>query len=453
MDSLMRPSGIPAVGDIPWGSHFCQFYAEREDLVDGLVPYFKAGLENNELCLWVASDPFRADDARTMLRSAVPDLDDRIRDGQIEILDHEEWYMRSGKRTAAEVLQGWVHRHDRALAEGYAGLRLTGNTYWLQRSDWTGFVEYESRVSQTFQGHHIIGLCSYCTGTCQGKDVLDVVRNHQFALAREGGEWQVIESAALKIAKEQLQQLNVQLEQRVKQRTSELEDALRVRDQFLSIASHELKTPITSLQLYVDSILRAYQREPLNAEQTTSRLSKAKDQCGRLEKLVNQLLDVSRASSGPLPLDTEEMDLAELAHTTAERLSEELGRAGCRLSVEAAGPVVGTWDRTRLEQVLTNLLANPVKYAPGCKVHVAVLQRGEDAVLSVRDEGPGIAPKDQSRIFERFVQLTPQRSSGFGLGLWIVRQIVDAHGGRLSLESQLGSGSTFTVTLPRRLRS
>ena len=450
MDTPMRPSGIPAVGDLTWGSHFCHFYRDRADLVDSLVPFFKAGLEHDEQCLWVTSEPFGAEDARAMLRAAVPDLDSRIHRGDIEIVDHRDWYRWAGNTNADEVLRGWVERKDRALAGGYAGLRLSGNTYWLERQDWQGFIDYESRVSETFYGQNIIGLCSYCFNRCSSEDVVDVVRNHQFALTRRAGEWDIIESASLKLAKEELRKLNADLERRVEERTAELREALRIRDQFLSVASHELKTPITSLQLYVDGLVRAQQREPLPPDQVIARLAKAKDQCGRLERLINNLLDVSRASAGTLPMEVEKVDLAEVARTSTERLSEDLRRAGCQVTLDASEPIIGTWDRLRLEQVITNLLSNVVKYAAGTWVEVSVIDEGDQAKLIVRDGGEGIPEKDQKRIFERFVQVSPKaQQGGFGLGLWIIRQIVEAHGGSIAVTSGVGAGSTFTVTLPR----
>jgi signal transduction histidine kinase len=452
MEIEQRPSGMPEVGDVAWGAHFCQFYGQREDLIDSLVPFFKAGLEHNEQCLWVTSEPFRAADARAMLGAAVRDLDQRIARGQIEIIDHHDWYMRAGDRTASEVLQGWVDRHDAALAGGYDGLRLTGNTYWLERNDWAGFREYESRVTRTFEGKRIIGLCSYCSSKCQGTDVLDVIRNHQFALVREDGEWQLIESAALKEAKQELRELNRQLEDRVKQRTAELEDALQIRDQFLSVASHELKTPITSLQLYVEGLLLSYAREPVAPEVATRRLDKIKGQCGRLERLINQLLDVSRATSGGrLPMDVEDVDLAELTRAACEASGEALRRAGCELVVDADRPVNGSWDPMRLEQVLANLLNNAVRHAPGTRVVVEVREVDDRAVLTVRDGGPGVPEGESARIFERFVQAGPRPDNGgFGLGLWIVREIAEAHGGEATVDSQPGSGAAFTVSLPRQ---
>jgi signal transduction histidine kinase len=449
--TAMRPSGLEAVGALPWGAHFCQFYGEREDLVDSLVPFFKAGLDHNEKCLWVTSEPLRAEEARTALRNAVPDLDDRLKSEQIEIIDHRDWYIRTGKADASATLRGWVQREEQALADGFAGLRLTGNTYWVERSDWDGFVDYEARVTKTFAGHRIIGLCSYCLGRCQPADILDVVANHQFALTRRRGEWQLLESASLRAAKDELQRVNTELERRVQERTGELMRAVSARDEFLSVASHELKTPITSLQLYVHGILRAQASGQLPPEQLGQRLTRVSEQCSRLDKLVNNLLDVSRSEAKVLPMQREALDLALLVSETAERFVEEFARARCQVSINAADPVVGHWDRMRLEQVFTNLFQNVVRYAPGAPVDITVTDEGAQARVVVRDGGPGIPEKEHGRIFERFIQAEGPRSfaGGFGLGLWVVKQVTEAHGGSVSLESEPGAGAAFTVVLPR----
>jgi signal transduction histidine kinase len=447
-----RPSGLMAVGALPWGAHFCQFYGEREDLVDTLVPYFKAGLETREKCLWVTSEPLRAEDAKTALRNAVPDLEARLASGQLEIIDHEDWYIRTGKTDAEATLRGWVEQEEQALAAGFAGLRLTGNTYWVERSDWKGFVDYEAHVSKTFAGHRIIGLCSYCLGRCQPHDILDVVANHQFALTRREGEWQLLESASLKQAKAELQRLNLELERRVDERTAELQRAVAARDEFLSVASHELKTPITSLQLYVQGMARAQTSGSLTPEQLTTRLQRIREQCGRLDKLVNNLLDVSRAGANVPSMNRERFDLAALVSDTAERFAEEFARARCEVTIHAEDPVLGEWDRMRLEQVFTNLFQNAARYAPGSAVTIRVTEEGGRALVTVRDTGPGIPRREHARIFERFTQAEGPRAfaGGFGLGLWLVRQVVEAHGGTVSLTSRPGAGATFTVALPPR---
>jgi signal transduction histidine kinase len=445
---LMRPSGLSAVGELPWGAHFCQFYGGAADLVDALVPYFKAGLENNEKCLWVTCDPLRADDAKVALRNAVPDLAARMAANQIEILDHEQWYLRTGHQDATATLRGWVEREQQALADGFSGIRLTGNTYWVERNDWTGFVDYESRVTETFRGHRIIGLCSYCLQRCQPADILDVVANHQFALVRREGEWQVLETAALSRAKQDLERVNQELERRVADRTAELERAVRARDEFLSVASHELKTPITSLQLYVQGMLRS-NGGALQPEQQ-SRMDRVLRQCTRLEKLVNNLLDVSRADAIVPPLHVEEGDLSALTQDLAERFAEEFARARCQVRLDAPLPVVGRWDAMRVEQALTNLFQNATRYAPGSNVEISVTADAGEAKVVVSDSGPGVPEEDQERIFGRFTQSQSPRAfaGGFGLGLWIVRQVAEAHGGSISLTSQPGHGATFTLTLP-----
>ena len=190
----MRKTGIPFLGDVPWGTHFCQFYRTRDDLLDILVPYFREGLQNNEFCMWVTSEPLHADDARRALTAAVPDLDRRIADGQMEILDYSQWYTTGGHFSADRVLQGWVDKETAALARGYGGLRLTGNTFWLEQSHWQDFSDYEAVVDSVLPQRRMLALCTYSLDRCGAFEVVDVVSNHQFALIKRDGRWEIIES-------------------------------------------------------------------------------------------------------------------------------------------------------------------------------------------------------------------------------------------------------------------
>lgn len=226
------------------------------------------------------------------------------------------------------------------------------------------------------------------------------------------------------------------------------QDAVRVRDEFLSIASHELKTPLTSLALQSDSLRASAGRG--DAEALVRKSEVIRRSVDRLTRLVASLLDLSRINAGRLELELEPVDLAEVARDVVARFEEEAARAACPLSLEAPEPVVGRWDRVRLDQVLTNLLGNAVKYGPGRPVEVRVLADGDRALLSVRDHGIGISAADQRRIFERFERAVSRRHyGGFGLGLWIVREIVEVLGGTVRVESAPGAGSTFTVALSR----
>src|SRR5215203_4170413 len=194
------PTGIQAVGDVPFGTHFCQFYRTKEDLIDTLVPYFLEGLRNNELCLWVTSENLRVEEARGLLRDALPDFDDHDARGQIGIYDFRDWYLKSGG-SPSQALQAWVDHERLAIENGYQGLRLAGDTAWLERSGWDEFVAYEEAVNGTFRNFRIVGICTYHLESCTAEDVIDVCRNHQFALTRRAGDWELIESSSLKMAK------------------------------------------------------------------------------------------------------------------------------------------------------------------------------------------------------------------------------------------------------------
>jgi signal transduction histidine kinase len=228
--------------------------------------------------------------------------------------------------------------------------------------------------------------------------------------------------------------------------------AVAQRDEFLSVAAHELRTPLTAMKLQVQLLQRELGRA-LPANEAGSRLAAKADAAARhverLEALVDDLLDLSRLTAGKLSLRIEEFDLVELAREVHARMADELARAGCTFTLRAPGPVRGPWDRTRLDQVLTNLVHNALKYGAGQPIEVCVSTEEARALLSVRDRGIGISPEDHARIFERFERAVPGgHYSGFGIGLWICKQIVEALGGEIQVTSSLGEGSTFEVSLP-----
>lgn len=233
-------------------------------------------------------------------------------------------------------------------------------------------------------------------------------------------------------------------------------EAVRLRDEFLSIASHELKTPITTLQLQIQSLTRSGEAvvQGGNLEKFRSRVATADRQVNRLSRLVDSLLDISRITGGRLDLEGEPVDLAAVARDALTRAAEELDRAGCAATLRLEGTShVGQWDRTRLEQILANLLSNSAKYGAGRPVEVAVASDSKTSRLTVRDHGIGIAPEHQARIFDRFERAVSVRHyGGLGLGLWIVRQIVEGHGGSITVASTPGEGSLFTVELPKQTR-
>ncbi len=227
-----------------------------------------------------------------------------------------------------------------------------------------------------------------------------------------------------------------------------LEENMVSRDAFFAAASHELRNPIHSLQLQLLAITRRVEREAApELEWVHARLATAARQLSRLTALVDTLLDVSRIASGRLPLVLEDVDLAEVVADAFERL-EASEQAPITTTLQN---VVGRWDRLRLDQVVTNLVSNALKYGEGRPIEIVVTADEERARFEVTDHGIGIAPHHQERVFERFERaVSDRRYAGFGLGLWITSRIVKEFGGTLSLRSELGVGSTFIVELPRK---
>jgi PAS domain S-box-containing protein len=232
---------------------------------------------------------------------------------------------------------------------------------------------------------------------------------------------------------------------------SEAQRAIRLRDEFMSIASHELRTPLTALSLDLEVMLRLLERQGSEAR-TMQRANKLNAHLGRLKQLVLTLLDVSQIEAGRLAIQLEAMDLRIVAGEVIDRFTEQAAQVQCELRPRLpVGPIEGSWDRLRIDQVLTNLLSNAIRYAPGRPIDVELSAAGSTVTLAVRDHGPGIGPQDLERIFGRFERAASGRGiGGFGLGLWITRQIVIALGGTIRVESDPNVETAFIIELPWR---
>jgi signal transduction histidine kinase len=222
----------------------------------------------------------------------------------------------------------------------------------------------------------------------------------------------------------------------------------RAREEFLHVASHELRGPIGTLRLAVQLLGRDV-RKGRTEDVLAHRLRIIERQAGRLSRLSDMLLDVSRITAGRLELAREAGDLSALVREVVARVVDEAGETGVELRVDAPEEVRCTFDAARLDQVVSNLLSNAVKYGRDAPVDVRVRREAGSAVVEVEDRGIGIAPEDRERIFDQFERaLSARHFGGIGLGLWIVRQLVEAHGGKIRVRSAPGEGATFTVELP-----
>ena len=487
LENQLRYTGFDIIGSVPWGTHFCNFFYTKQDLLEILVPYFKAGLENNEFCIWVTSDPVSVDDALASLRNGIPLFDQYLASNAIEVVQHADWYLKDGQFDAKHVIDGWHDKLNEAIEKGYEGIRINGNEDWLERQVWKDFIEYERELNNTITGKRMIVLCTYPLKKCTASDVLDVAQVHEVAISRRTGKWEVVEIPAIRQTKAQLKVVNDMLERAVGERTQELEIAIarlneeieshkrteasleikvtartrELRDvlkktkelaewksRFASMASHELMTPLATIKIAASHI-RKY-RTRLTPDAVKKKIAIVLEQVDLMIRMLQDLLMLGQADEQKITLKKRKIEVRAFF----ESLKKEIEGATKRSHI-----VHGKFDFKAkhieadddlLRNIFINLLGNAIKFSPG-KSHVWLTVRDLTSALHVeiRDEGLGINTEDISKIFDPFVRgENASNITGTGLGLSIVKKAVDLIGGSITVTSKPGEGSVFSVIIP-----
>src|SRR2546425_6982705 len=467
MTTEMRKTGIDVVGDMPWGTHFCLFYETKDDVLDTLVSYCNAGLESEEFCLWVVSEPVTVDEAKHALNRAVPELDRYLAAHSIEIVSARDWYLQGGTFDLRRVIDGWHEQLTRALARGYAGVRVTGDTAWLEKKDWKDFCEYEEALNESVANQRLAVLCTYPLAACGAAEILDVVRTHQFATAKRHGRWDVIETAGVKQAKAEIKRLNEELEQRVVERTRQLtaaSEALREAQAALTHVTrvttlgevtasfaHELNQPLAAIVNNANACLGLLPRGRHDLDEVREALGDIVGDAERASAIIERVRGLAKRS----PLERVPLRLVDVVDDVVALAAAESAARRVAIRTDVAGdlPLV-LGDRVQLQQVLLNLVVNAMdamSKAEEADRRLEIRGRpethdGAQAItISVQDRGIGLQAGHTQQLFEAFYTTKPH---GMGMGLAISRSIIEAHGGRLWAESNRGPGATFSFRLP-----
>jgi signal transduction histidine kinase len=460
------------------GDHVCLIYDSFEEQMEAMVPFFQDGLSRGERCGYIVDERDAEEVTAALARGGI-DMEAALERGAFLFLTKREAYLRSGAFDPRLMVAFLQQTQDETLAAGFTGLRVTGEMTWALGPELgcERLIEYEALINRFFQGSRSLAICQYNRRRFPAELIRDTLRTHPVAvvgrevhenlfyetpemvLGQESAstrvDWMVDQLQRVRRGERRLVELGEQLARQAAENARlyrEAQAAVRLRDEFLSVATHELKTPLTPLHLKLQGIKREAERSPgetMPSAQVVRAVEGAEGQVRKLAVLVNELLDVARLTEGRLTLAPESVDLPGLLGEVAGRFAPEAVKAGCALRVCAPAGVVGLWDRQRLEQVVTNLLTNALKYGAGKPVSLEAQVVGAHAWIHVRDEGIGIAPRNLERIFGKFERAVPERHyGGLGLGLYIAQQLAHAMGGEIRVASTLGEGSVFTVVLP-----
>jgi len=431
----LRKTGIEIIGDVPWGTHFCMFYNSKDDLLDILIPYFRSGLENGEFCMWITSKPLTKAAARSIMRKAMPEFEDYMKKGQIEILAHDEWYLQDGVFDSDRVLNGWVEKLDQATGMGFNGLRLTGNTFWLEKEIWQDFMVYEEAVNRVIGNYRMLALCTYSMDRCGAAEVLDVAHSHQFVLANRYNKWTMIENAEIQQTKEALSR-----------RTAELENLNEELESLTYTISHDLRSPLRAIDGFANMIIKDAGD---NLDQELFRkLNVIRKNTEKMTHLIDDLLNLSRM--GRAALSVSRIDLNTLVKDVWQEL--RAGNPDRSMDLKLYDLPPASVDGVLMRQVISNLLDNAAKFTKYRKravIEVSGSAADSYNTFCVKDNGAGFDMVHYDKLFEVFRRLHSEKEfEGTGVGLAIVKKIIQKHGGRIWAEGKPNEGAAFYFTIP-----
>lgn len=422
--------GVPGVDKVPFGIHVCHFYRAREDLVDALVPYFAAGLGNNESCVWIS--PFPADEGAAALGRALK-LDAMLDKGQLQIFDANTWHASTKGMDKDAFVQFWLHEEEKALKKGYRGLRSALNTGSLQVDDWDTLMDYEGAVGDAIRDRRILMLCTYDAQKCQATGVLEAVRTHQHTLDRRDVNWE-IDSL---VREDALRTMRARLEHATRLATvAELSAAI----------AHEVNQPLAAVAANASACHRWLSAVPPNLERArlaAERIERDANSAGEVVNRVRALFKHAARATVPLNLN-------EVVKEVRQLMVDEVAAGGVSIETDLERDLPRTLaDRVQMQQVIVNLVRNGIEAMEATVDVPKVLwiRSRSEGIQHVRvevcDYGSGL--QDPENAFKPFFTT---KKGGMGMGLAICRSIIEAHQGQLWATQNQGRGATFCFRLP-----
>jgi signal transduction histidine kinase len=469
MAQHLRKSGIEVLGNVPWGTHFCQFYETPNDLLETEAAYFKAGLENNEYCLWIIAEQSSAltvEDAANTLRKSLPDVDAYLIEKKLEIVSREEWFYKEGNYDLSTTATHFAKKLNTALEKGFEGMRVNGGGAWL--------IDYgndlhtlEKEIDQFISGRPVLMLCNFSLPDIQGNDIFDVMNNHQFGIAKRNGKWEVFETPELQQAKEELKMLNEKLEKL----NNTLEKQVEERTQQLIQAIQKLEAEVTERKKAEELLNESHKQirsliEHLQDVREEEQIRIARE----LYDELGQQLTVLKLKADLLKTDSEVSDdvqqeqfksylaLVDTALQSVRRISSEL-----RPTILDDMGLIATMDwhlkefesqtnvhtsfvnqellpflpakiQTAVYRIFQEALTNVSRHAKASELHVSLTHNDTQLRLSIQDNGTGFDPRS----------VMGKKTLGI-LGMKERAALIEAD---FYIQSNASKGTTITLLVP-----
>ena len=428
-----RNIGIKPLQDVQWGTHSCYFYQTKKDLLDFLVPYFKLGLESNEYCLWVISDDITRAEAEELLKTEIKEFERYLIKGQIAIIPYTEYYVKDNVLNLENTIKHIIGSHKLVLEQGYDGIRASGDLRWLKKKDLDAFINFENRIHEAVSNLNFLGTCTYPINKFKKAEILNISNSHRFVIFKNNGTFDVIESSEQKKLEDEIQKISV-LSSGVAHDFNNLLTIIKGNtDMALLLMDEEKKHPIYEHLLEIQVSIKS------------------------AKPLVEQLYNLSRKQSNDsevlkiIRINRSIIKLLEMLTLFFQRNKETPIETELDLDPEL-WPIKG--DSGKIEQVILNLIMNAKDAMPEggritittCNVVPPKARIGEYISISIADTGIGMEQELLEHIFDPF--FTTKGSKGTGLGLQIVKQIIEEHGGWIEVFSELNKGTTFKIFLP-----
>ena len=428
-----RSIGIKTLEDVQWGTHSCYFYQTKKDLLAFLVPYFKVGLENNEYCLWIISDEFTREEAEELLRSKIKKFDIYLKKGQINIIPYTEYYVKNNVLNLENTIKHVINSHELILEQGYDGIRASGDLRWLKKKDLDDFINFEYQFHEAVENLNFLGTCTYPINKFKKAEILNISNAHRFVIFKNNGSFDVIESSEQKKLEDEIQKISV----------------------LSSGVAHDFNNLLTIIKGNTD-MAKLLMEEDKN-HPIYEHLLEIQESIKSAKPLVEQLYNLSRKKSKDskflkiIKINRSIIKLLEMLTLFFQRNKEILIETELNLDPELWS-IKG--DSGKIEQVILNLIMNAKDAMPeGGRIIITTgnvippkARIGEYISISIADTGIGMEKELIEHIFHPF--FTTKGSKGTGLGLQIVKQIIEDHGGWVEVFSELNKGTTFKIFLP-----